>query len=89
MRSFTKKYTKLFEKSKLSDQGFGVIMIDLDKFKSVNDNNNHLVGSFVIAEVERIIGRACEDVSGAIPARYGGDEYIIAIPCQPHKNQWH
>ena len=52
----------------------GVLMMDLDRFKSVNDGHGHLMGSHVLAEVGRIIrhGIRIADVS----ARYGGEEFL-------------
>ena len=52
----------------------GVFMMDLDRFKSVNDGHGHLMGSHVLAEVGRIIrhGIRIADVS----ARYGGEEFL-------------
>lgn len=54
-----------------------VIMIDMDKFKSVNDGHDHLFGSFVISEVGKIIRQNTRTVD--IPARYGGDEFLIVL----------
>ena len=52
----------------------GVLMMDLDRFKSVNDGHGHLMGSHVLAEVGGIIRHAIRiaDVS----ARYGGEEFL-------------
>jgi len=52
----------------------GVLMMDLDRFKSVNDGHGHLMGSHVLAEVGKIIQQSIrvEDVS----ARYGGEEFL-------------
>lgn len=52
----------------------GVLMMDLDRFKSVNDGHGHLMGSHVLAEVGKIIQHSIrvEDVS----ARYGGEEFL-------------
>ena len=55
-----------------------VIMIDIDHFKQVNDNNDHLLGSYVIGQVGKDIGQVIRDVD--IGGRYGGDEYIIILP---------
>ena len=52
----------------------GVLMMDLDRFKSVNDGHGHLMGSHVLAEVGRVIQESVRiaDVS----ARYGGEEFL-------------
>lgn len=54
-----------------------VLMMDLDRFKSVNDTHGHLMGSHVLAEVGRLIreGFRTSDVS----ARYGGEEFVAYL----------
>lgn len=56
------------------DLPLGVLMMDLDRFKLVNDGHGHLMGSHVLAEVGRIIQHSIRiaDVS----ARYGGEEFL-------------
>ena len=56
-------------------QAVGIIMIDIDNFKRVNDNYGHLIGDFILAQVASIIseGKRAEDLFG----RYGGEEFII------------
>ena len=53
------------------------IMLDMDDFKSVNDQNDHLFGSFVIKEVGKLISQAIREIDFA--ARYGGDEFLIVL----------
>jgi two-component system, cell cycle response regulator len=53
------------------------VMLDMDKFKSVNDKHDHLFGSFVLKEVGQIIKASMRDVDFA--ARYGGDEFLIVL----------
>jgi len=56
----------------------GLIFLDLDHFKSINDCHGHLVGSRVLAEVGFTLRQI---VPGhAIASRYGGDEFVIALP---------
>jgi diguanylate cyclase (GGDEF)-like protein len=55
----------------------GVLMMDLDRFKSVNDTHGHLMGSRVLAEVGSLISHSVRisDVS----ARYGGEEFVTYL----------
>jgi len=77
MRSFNKHYGQAIGDCKTGKASIGVIMMDLDRFKSVNDSSNHLVGSFVIGEVGKLIKGSGVLKSADCAARYGGDEYII------------
>lgn len=57
---------------------FAILMMDLDHFKSVNDKNDHLVGSATIRRVGEVIQKVMRLMD--VKARYGGDEYIAAMP---------
>lgn len=54
-----------------------VLMMDLDRFKSVNDGHGHLMGSHVLAEVGGII-RQCIRAAD-VSARYGGEEFVTYL----------
>ena len=55
-----------------------VMLLDLDKFKSINDTYGHLAGDAVLVEVAR---RAQAEVRGGeIFARYGGEEFAVLAP---------
>lgn len=54
-----------------------ILMMDLDRFKSVNDTHGHLMGSHVLAGVGRLIR---ESIRGAdVAARYGGEEFVAYL----------
>lgn len=64
----------------LNRGGFGVVMMDLDHFKDINDSTNHLVGSFIISEIGKLLRLTSIFGENACVARYGGDEFIAIAP---------
>ncbi len=57
--------------------GFGIVMIDVDHFKAINDGWSHVVGDAVLQTLALIIRRCCR--SSDVPVRYGGDEFAILV----------
>jgi two-component system, cell cycle response regulator len=56
---------------------FTVLFLDLDRFKAVNDQHGHLVGSKLLVEVARVLKACVRDED--VVARYGGDEYVAVL----------
>jgi diguanylate cyclase (GGDEF)-like protein len=57
---------------------FALALIDIDRFKTVNDQHGHLVGDHVLREIGGAI--AAEQDDGCIGARLGGDEFVLLFP---------
>jgi diguanylate cyclase (GGDEF)-like protein len=58
--------------------GFGVVMLDLDGFKQVNDLQGHLRGDLLLKEIAQSLNTSTREIDAA--ARYGGDEFLIVLP---------
>lgn len=59
-------------------RNFGLLMMDLDGFKAVNDTWGHAVGDQVLHDVARFLAASCR--SSDFLARYGGDELTMIVP---------
>jgi diguanylate cyclase (GGDEF)-like protein len=62
-------------RSERSGQGFGLLFIDLDRFKAVNDTLGHRVGDIVLQRVAERLLHATRDTD--LVARNGGDEFVV------------
>jgi len=65
------------EKLKRQIDGRGIIIIDADKFKSVNDNHGHAVGDRVLKNIANLLKK--EIRPGDEVFRIGGDEFLIIL----------
>jgi diguanylate cyclase (GGDEF)-like protein len=77
-RFFWEALTSEWKRASRSGRPFSVVLIDLDKFKEVNDTFGHLEGDLVLARVGRLLEQRCRQSN--VVARYGGDEFIILMP---------
>ncbi|MGA9588076.1 MAG: GGDEF domain-containing protein [Terracidiphilus sp.] len=69
---------QLIEKAKVEDSIFGLVYIDLDEFKQVNDFYGHHIGDLYLQEVSMRMKRQLR--SGDMLARLGGDEFAALVP---------
>ncbi|RKD31450.1 diguanylate cyclase [Thermohalobacter berrensis] len=72
---FDKTFNDLLNKAKKTKVPFSVIIIDIDKFKSVNDKYGHQKGDEILSKVGNIILNCTRSTD--IVARYGGEEFVI------------
>lgn len=66
---------KIYEKFKEENGNFAVAILDIDKFKNINDTYGHDVGDIAIKEVARILNDNIS--SNALITRLGGEEFCI------------
>ncbi|MBI9047097.1 MAG: diguanylate cyclase [Anaerolineaceae bacterium] len=67
-----------FERSLRYDSVFTIIMIDLDRFKLINDTFGHVIGDMVLRKTAEICQQTLRNVD--ILGRYGGEEFLVILP---------
>jgi len=76
-RLFLEKLARAISHSRLNDKPFGVIFIDLDNFKWVNDNLGHDMGDLLLKVISKRTESAVRDIDTV--ARLGGDEFTVIL----------
>ena len=60
------------------DSSLSLIIMDLDKFKAINDSFGHICGDYVLKKVSYLLKEYVSNYNGRI-CRYGGDEFVILV----------
>jgi diguanylate cyclase (GGDEF)-like protein len=66
------------ERSRRFGTNVGLMMLDIDDFKRINDTYGHQQGDLVLIEVGRVLRNLSRDIDE--PARYGGEEMAVVLP---------
>lgn len=77
-RRFQEALAGEVERSRRFGQPVGLVMLDIDNFKRVNDTHGHQLGDQVLREVARVLKETAREID--VPARYGGEELAIVLP---------
>jgi len=76
-RRYFDEFCGLLGRRRRSDDAVGVLMIDIDRFKALNDAHGHATGDEVLRSVGGAIAHAVRDDD--VPARYGGEEFAVLL----------
>ena len=76
-RRYFDEYLGLLAKRRRADDRVGVLMVDIDRFKRLNDTFGHAVGDHVLREVAKAIAEAVREDD--VPARFGGEEFAVLL----------
>ena len=77
-RRFQEAMAAEVERSRRFGQSVGLVLLDLDDFKLVNDTYGHQQGDLVLREVARVLRETSREIDE--PARYGGEELAVVLP---------
>ncbi|MEA2354608.1 MAG: hypothetical protein QOD61_737, partial [Solirubrobacteraceae bacterium] len=77
-RRFVEALTAESERARRFSQSVGLVMLDLDDFKAVNDTYGHQQGDQVLRSVADLMRTYSREIDS--PARYGGEELAVVLP---------
>jgi two-component system, cell cycle response regulator len=80
-RHFAATLERAFDQSLRYRRPLSVAIVDVDRFKSINDTLGHQAGDVVLAEVARRLASSIR--SSDYVARYGGEEFVVVLPETP------
>ena len=78
LRSFERRLAALVVSCSDTAAQLAVLVLDVDRLKSLNDAHGHLAGAEAVRTVGRLI--ASQLPADGVACRYGGDEFVIALP---------
>jgi diguanylate cyclase (GGDEF)-like protein len=77
-RFFMEALAAEWKRATRAGRGFSLVLIDLDRFKFVNDFHGHLAGDAVLQRIARVLEQNCR--RSDVVSRYGGDEFVVMMP---------
>ncbi len=77
-RALDEQLTSLFALLHRYETPFSIMILDIDHFKKINDEQGHLYGDSLLSAVARVLADTVRDTD--IVTRYGGEEFVIVMP---------
>ena len=78
LRSFEARLTSVVRAAGRAEAPIALLVLDVDRLKSINDTYGHLAGAEAVRTVGHVL--ASRLPADAVACRYGGDEFAIAVP---------
>jgi len=76
-KAYQDRFVEELSRAKRFKQDLVLLILDLDKFKRINDTYGHLYGDYVLMDVAKILKESIRNID--ICARYGGEEFAIVL----------
>ena len=76
-RALQSHVTREIDRARRSGTPFSIVLLDLDEFKSINDEHGHLDGDRALQEVARALRETTRPYDLCV--RYGGDEFVVLL----------
>ncbi|MDO6719353.1 diguanylate cyclase [Psychrosphaera sp. 1_MG-2023] len=77
-RGFREAIAPLWQRLRHEKKDVTAVLLDIDKFKSLNDKYGHATGDLVLTHIAKVLDRTAR--RGDILARWGGEEFILLLP---------
>jgi diguanylate cyclase len=78
-RAFDQKLQEMLDEAPEPGKSHWLVMLDIDRFKAVNDTYGHVMGDRVLQAVGEVLRRCVSDPLHSV-ARYGGEEFALLLP---------
>lgn len=79
-KGFDQKLADMLAQPLSEGRTHGLVMLDIDHFKSVNDTHGHVMGDRVLQALGEVLRMLLVSEAGCTVARYGGEEFAIMMP---------
>ena len=76
-RRYFEEFVSLLAQRRRAGDAVGILMVDIDKFKKLNDTHGHATGDEVLRAVAAAIVSAVREDD--VPARFGGEEFVVLL----------
>ena len=77
-RALMERLSVEVDRARRFKQQLSLLMVDIDHFKSINDQHGHLVGDDILRQMGTLLGGAVRTID--VVARYGGEEFVLILP---------